>query len=162
MMNPPLLITIGLSIFILGVTVAMLTRNRTRAKAILGGLGWLGITVGLYLFGFTNLIYNGVLSLIDWAQRTVWSDTMTFGASILGGGVLLLVMSAFLKSKPLATPPAKPAKPGADQKTPAKPQQQAALPETKKSADPVTPPTSADEAAADAEIEELLRKRGIN
>ena len=88
---------------------------------------------------------------------------MSWGAGLLGGGLVLLVVARFLKSAPLAadkpTPQAKPTTPRmqpAPVTTPAK----SAAP-----AVPASPPaTGAPKPGIDpedAEIEALLRKRGI-
>lgn len=150
-----LLVTIALTIVILAIAAGMTARSR-RARPAVMGLGLALIPVGLYLTGVTQLLADAVVALIDWLMRTPWTVVTSWGLGLFLGGVLLLVIGAFLpktsraaQAAPAARTPGpatRPAvTPGADPKTTA-PAKRAA----EKGVDP-----------EDAEIEALLRKRGI-
>lgn len=161
-MEAALFITICLMTVIAAATAGLFARGRN-PKTLVAGIGLVVLPLGLYLTGITRLAYNGVLSLIDWAQRTVWNDTMTWGAGLAGLGIVLLVVAGFMKTKARprqvrarsAEQPSvaeKPAQPGVGQGT--KP---AAAAPTQPKQDKKQPAMDPE----DAEIEALLRKRGI-
>ncbi|AQP44797.1 hypothetical protein [Tessaracoccus flavus] len=155
------IITLALAIGILAIAAGLTARSR-RARPAVAGLGLAMIPVGLYLTGLTTLIINGVRSIIDWLMRTPWTDAISWGIGLLVGGIVLLVIAGFLpreaKPRPVhpdarATAPAKQASTAPGQRPvapPAKPGPAPATAKSKAAADP-----------EDAEIEELLRKRGI-
>lgn len=159
-MQPVLFATIGAMVLVAAISAGLWAR-RPGARPIIGGVGALLGLAGLYLLGVMQLLYNGIVSIVDWVARTAWDQTMTWGAGLLGGGLLLLVVARFLKSAPLSserqsTTPAKqaPAHPG----SPARP----AAPTPRQVPPPAagtTQKTGVD--PEDAEIEALLRKRGI-
>ncbi|MDF1489842.1 hypothetical protein [Tessaracoccus caeni] len=162
-MDIALLATIGLMLLIAGVSAGLWGRSH-RLRPIVGGIGLLVVPLGLWLFGITDLAVNGVQSLIDWAQRTVWNDMLTWGAGLTGAGLLVFIISRFMPSEP------KPAKPAAQQKAAPAPKPTAGLTGQAPKA-PVAPPSATKSTPAapqasgadaeDAEIEALLRKRGI-
>lgn len=164
-MEAALFITICLMTVIAAATAGLFARGRN-PKTLVAGIGLVVIPLGLYLTGVTHLAYNGVLSLIDWAQRTVWTDAMTWGAGLAGFGIVLLVVAGFMKTK--ARPKQERVK--AQQPQPGvagKPAPQAAVGAGGGSAAPAKAaprPKGGKQAAVDpedAEIEALLRKRGI-
>lgn len=162
-MDASLIITIFLMALVVAVTAGLWARSRG-ARPIMGGIGMLLIPLGLYFLGITRLAYNGVISLIDWAQRTVWSQTMTWGVSLVGVGVLMFVVSRFIKpapphvsqkrTQPAVTPP-----PGTRPPTTARPAT-AAVPATSASVGR-TAPKPEKTSSEDAEVEDILRKRGL-
>ncbi len=160
-MDASLIITIFLMALVIAVTAGLWARSRG-ARPLMGGIGVLLIPLGLHLLGITRLAYNGVISLIDWAQRTVWSQTMTWGVSLVGVGLLMFVVSRFIK----------PAPPHVSEKkaTPAvAPQQPAGRPGTNRTPTPAVAATSPgsrpvqkqDKTNEDSEVEDILRKRGL-
>ncbi|MCC2593205.1 hypothetical protein LKO27_07260 [Tessaracoccus sp. OS52] len=166
-MEAALFITICLMTVIAAITAGLFARHRN-PKSLVAGIGLVLIPLGLYLTGLMRLIYNGVLSIIDWAQRTVWDDTMSWGAGLLGAGVVLLVIAGFIKSRPRPRQ-AQTATPSAEPKVTGRPAQQQAVttgkPQPAASATAAKPTAKGGKDSAldpeDAEIEALLRKRGI-
>ncbi len=166
-MDVPLIITIALMVFFAAVFAGLWAR-RPGVRPVLAGLGLVLIPLGLWLLGITDLAYNGVLSIIDWAQRTVWSTTMTWGASLAGAGLLLFLISRFIK-------PAQ-RKAVTQSETPAVARNQAQAPVTtqRPGASAASAPPAGQSAAGqpapgqpqkktaeDAEVEDILRKRGL-
>lgn len=151
-----LLLTIGLTIVILALTAGLTARSR-RARPAVMGLGWAMIPVGLYLTGLTQVIVDGIRAFIDWLMRTPWTVATSWGLGLFVGGVLVIVIAAFLPKTRKASAPSVPQRPAAPGKRPqvqspaqaAKPTP-APQPEAQRGVDP-----------EDAEIEALLRKRGI-
>ncbi|MGV8846946.1 hypothetical protein [Tessaracoccus sp.] len=155
-MDSSLVITVFLMALIVAVTAGLWARSRG-ARPLMGGIGVLLIPLGLYLLGITELAYNGVISLITWAQRTVWSPTMTWGVSLAGVGVLMFLASRLIKpaerrvveksspspqvaSRPAAATPARTVAPASV----------VAKPEAKQA-----------KTSEDDEVEDILRKRGL-
>lgn len=157
-MSLSLLVTIVLMVLVLAISVGLWARHH-RARPLVGGIGLMLVPLGLYLLGITDLAVNGVISIIDWAQRTVWDDIMTWGAGLAGAGLLLAVIAQFLPKgpKPVQQGTQRPVAGAAGrpqvQGRPAEPAKPQARPAQPKSKDGLT-----DE---DREIEELLRRRGI-
>lgn len=161
-MEPVLLITIGLMTVIAAVTAGLFARGRN-PRTLVAGVGLFLLPLGMYLTGVTHLAFNGVLSLVDWAQRTVWTDAMTWGSGIAGFGIVLLVVAGFMKTT------ARPKQARAGRTKPAvegKPSQPAVADTSKSTQNtPAAPAPKGGKQPAmdpeDAEIEALLRKRGI-
>ncbi|MFT3887180.1 MAG: hypothetical protein QM713_03320 [Arachnia sp.] len=156
-----LLVSIGLAVVIAAATVGFTSRSRSAKTAVLG-LGWTALPIGLWLTGLTDLTINGVRSLIDWFQRTSFTTATAWGLGLLVGGIVFVIVGAMLPKKaPAARPQAKPVAGGqrpqvaAPSAAPTKPvQAPAAKPAPKQAQAKGLDPE-------DAEIEELLRKRGI-
>lgn len=150
--------TIVLSLIcVVGAVVAWTTRRSPRG--VVRGVGLALVPVGLLLLGWMDLLINGFFSLVDWAQRTVWVQTMTTGAVIAAIGVLLVLGSSFLRAgQPVTRKPVEQA-PGT--KTP---QVTSGRSTSAKAASPRPAEKKAGQPGLDAEdleIEALLKKRGI-
>ena len=132
----------------------------TLSLTVLGGIWtWAafqrrGLTSGLRALGFTLLplaayltktlqMFTRIVDAIgDWATRLVFSPTVWLGVVLAGIGTVLIVVSGMLRARQLGTPPRGRAElpgDGGSRKAPA---------------------SGADSEMA--EIEALLRKRGIN
>lgn len=154
-MDSSLVITVFLMALIVAVTAGLWARSRG-ARPLMGGIGALLIPLGLYLLGITELAYNGVISIIEWAQRTSWSPTMTWGASLAGVGVLMFLTSRLIKPTERrvvekSTSPQVASRPAAA--TPARtvaPTSAVAKPEAKQA-----------KTSEEVEVEDILRKRGL-
>lgn len=169
-MSVALLLTLGLTIVIVAIFAGLYARNRG-LKTLLMGLGLALILPGLYLLGFTGLLINGIRSLIDWAQRTVFDTEMTVGAVLLGLGVLLFLVSLALapKKRQLDSPGRRPRTP-ANQRKVGAPTRNTTQPTgtsssasrgTSSSTAKGTPATSVPTDSEDDEVEQILRRRGI-
>lgn len=148
-------ITLGVAIFFAAVTAGLFANNRS-PKTLLGGLGLTLLPLGLYFFGLTDLLVNGIQSIIDWAQRTVFDTTMTIGAVMLGVAVLLLIVAGFIKPRQRKAPQPQ-ATGGASQRA-VSGTRPAAQPQQPTAKNPASGKTDKGE---DDEIEAILRRRGI-
>ena len=161
-MDASLIITIFLMALVIAVTAGLWARSRG-ARPLMGGTGMLMIPLGLYFLGVTRLAYNGVISLIDWAQRTAWSPTMTWGISLVGVGILLFIVSRFITpaaphvSEKRPQPAVAPQQGGRTQAT-ARPSAPAVPATTTPAAKPAT---KQEKTTEDDEVEAILRKRGL-
>ena len=155
-----LIFTIGLSLLIAAVAAGLTARSR-RARPAVMGAGLIAAIVGLYLTGVTQLAENGVQSLIDWFQRTPFTTVTAWGLGLAVGGLVLFVVGSFLSKTPKA-----PREPRAT--TPQVPGSSRPQVNTTRTAAPTQAPQQRAPKPAqkgldaeDAEIEALLRKRGI-
>ncbi len=160
-MDASLIITIFLMALVVAITAGLWARSRG-ARPIMGGIGMLLIPLGLYFLGITRLAYNGAISLIDWAQRTTWSQTMTWGVSLVGVGFLLFVFSRLIKpAQPHVTDkqtrPAVAPRPGVQPQGANRPSTPA-VPATTSARRPAP---KQEKTTEDAEVEDILRKRGL-
>ncbi len=159
-MEISLIVTIALVVIVVAVTAGLWAARRT-TRPVLMGLGLALASVGLYLTQLTRLAINGILSIVDWAQRTPWSEAMTWGAGLLAAGIVLLGIGAALKSGPTRAPreTARPATPAPGPREGVSAGQRPSVTEPKRP----TPKPAADKHTdpEDAEIEAILRKRGI-
>lgn len=151
--------TIAAAVVILAITAGV-TARKGRIRPLLIGLGLALIPVGLYLTGVLRLMINGVTSIVDWFQRTMFTDGIAWGLGLLVGGVLLSIVGVALPKKPARERAAK------EQPAPRQVPKQSAQPllATKPAAQPGKPAPKAKPKDAPGEfdeIEELLRKRGI-
>lgn len=165
-MSFSLLLTIGLTLVFVASAAGLTARSRS-ARPLVMGLGMAAVPVGLFLTGVTDLTLNGIASLVDWFGRTEFTNLTAWGLGLALGGLALAVGGSFLPKatksveapqQPQVSPKAAPQQgaPGTPQVSPgsakgaAKPQQTGSQPAAQKGLDP-----------EDAEIEALLRKRGI-
>ncbi|GAA4892489.1 hypothetical protein GCM10025789_06940 [Tessaracoccus lubricantis] len=164
--------TIAAAVVILAIA-AGITARLGRLRPLLIGLGLAAIPVGLYLTGLLRLIINGIISLVAWFQRTVFTDAVAWGLGLLVGGVVLIVVGLMLPRKParerVAPQPAAREVPATGERGRQLPSAGTTRSSTGGPA-PSSPAAAAKPAAApaqkgtdpeDAEIEALLRKRGI-
>lgn len=159
-MDVPLIITIALMVFFAAIFAGLWAR-RPGIRPVLGGLGLVLIPLGFWLFGLTNLMYNGVLSIIDWAQRTTWTTTMTWGASLAGAGLLVFLISRFIRpaERKAVTKSEAPAVAPAPASVPVRRAGSKVAPTP--SAGQPTPAQPEKKTAEDSEVEDILRKRGL-
>ncbi len=160
-MAVPLFVTIAVMTVIVAVTAGLFARSRS-IRLLVAGVGLALLPLALYLTGLLTLTVNGIASLIAWARRTGWTDSMSWGAGLGALGVVMLLASGFLPKgdKAPKAPKAKPV--GSGKKDVLGTGQRLAAPPTPaKPASPKAAP-AASKASEFDEIEELLKKRGIN
>lgn len=163
-----LIITVGLTLVILAVAAGLTARSHS-ARPLVRGLGLAAIPVGYHLVGFTDLTINGVISLIEWFQRTVFTNQTAWGIGLLVGGIAIFALGALLPkhSRPAVKAEKAPAQPAAPSRPTTRPVEavpggRTAAPTSSPAATPAAKPAQQKGLdAEDAEIEALLRKRGI-
>ena len=94
-MGTSLFVTIAVMTVIVAITAGLFARGRS-SRALLAGIGFTLLPLGLFLTGMSDLLVSGIESLIAWVDRTGWTNTMSWGAGIGGLGILLLVVARFL------------------------------------------------------------------
>ncbi|MDO4718133.1 MAG: hypothetical protein Q4B08_11330 [Propionibacteriaceae bacterium] len=77
----------------LGVWAFVIHRSwRALARGIGAGVAF----VGVLFLGFTDLVIQGVLGLVNWIQTTVWTQQMTNAAIATGIGAVIVILAGYL------------------------------------------------------------------
>ena len=161
-MDAPLIITIALMVFFAAIFAGLWAR-RPGVRPVMGGLGLVLIPLGLWLLGVTDLAYNGVISIIDWAQRTVWTTTMTWGVSLAGAGLVIFLISRFISpaQRKAVTKTDRPEVAPRSQQSTSSASRPGARTASAAPAGQPAPVERQKKTAEDAEVEDILRKRGL-
>ncbi|MDA8437336.1 MAG: hypothetical protein M0Z51_00565 [Propionibacterium sp.] len=156
---------IGLIVVVLAVTAIRWGRSRS-VRALLHGIGLALIIGALWIVGFLDLVLAWVRATVRWVRQTPFDTVRLVGACIGGAGLLVLIIGSAmspvsraearqrrekLRAAQTASSPAPvpgPANPGVGTSV---------EPAAKSATATATPPSDSD----DAEIEEILRRRGI-
>ncbi len=148
------LLPLCLGLTLLGLLVVIIAWRRGRRGRILQGLALALAPVALYFAGLLRLVWNGVVAIVGWASRIVFSPALWFGLSLLAVCIVLWVVGgAVVRRSRSRTRKGEPADRaaavtrGADSTRPAG-----------KRAGSTAAPVDDDMA----EIEALLKSRGIN
>ncbi len=146
-------------IALLGVIVTAIAWRRGNKGRVVQGIGVVLAPIALYFAGLLTLVWNAVVAVVGWAARIVFTPLVWLGISMLGVCLVLWVVGGIVAKrtggKEKAADPAAP-------KQVAGPGRTAAVTAGKPAA--AQPKQKQQQAPVDddlAEIEELLKKRGI-
>lgn len=151
---------VGLTL--IGLVGSYAAAKRRGAAAGARGLAWSLLPVSLYLTGLLELVWDVVKATSDWIVNLVFSPTVWSGIALFGVSVVLFVVSGVARNRGIGTKGAKPEKKSAD--TPAEPGVAGELTATGTEPAKVSrkKPKPADEAGEFDEIEDILKRHGIN
>lgn len=138
-------------IALLGVLITALAWRRGNKGRVLQGIGVVLAPIALYFAGLLTLVWNAVVAVVGWAARIVFTPLVWLGISMLGVCLVLWVVGGIVARR------TKPAKDAAPAKEAAGGRKAPAVGTGKQPAAQQQPPVDEDFA----EIEELLKKRGI-
>jgi hypothetical protein len=145
------LLPLCVGLTLLGVIATGIAWRRGNKGRVIQGVGLALAPIALYFSGILRLLWDGVVAVGTWASRIIFSPSVWFGLALLGFCIVLWVVGGVIARRF----PTKKSKATASS-TPA-----AALPATtsasRKGAKQPAPPI--DEELA--EIEALLKSRGI-
>jgi hypothetical protein len=145
---------IGLSL--IGVLVVALGWRRGNRGRVVQGVGLALAPTALYFTGLLSLLWNGVAATVGWASRILFTPSVWFGITLLGVCVVLWVVGGLLVKRSAGRAPAV-----ADGKQRSLPATSAGrAPRTGSS--PAAPKQAAPVDDDMAEIEAILKNRGIN
>lgn len=147
-------------------------------RVMLRGAGFVLMPLGLLAIGIMRLIVNGLNALIDWANATAMTALIMFGVVLAGIGVVAYLVGSFwppvlgdeaaarrqaMHDKRLATLQARASQPAPSAGT-SKPTPVAdAAPQLPVRATPPAPAqTPPAMSADDKEVDDILRRHGIN
>ena len=132
------------------------------------GLAWSLLPVSLYLTGLLELLWDVVKASVDWIVHLVFSPTVWAGVALFGVSVVLFVVSGVARNRGIGTKGAKPADADEPKQRTAAGELTATGPEparvgkrqTNKTKQ--TKPAKTQDAGEFDEIEDILKRHGIN
>jgi hypothetical protein len=151
---------------LLGLIGSWAAWRRRGAAAGVRGVAWSLLPVSLYLTGLLELVWDIVRSAVSWVTHLIFSPTVWAGAALFGVSVVLYVVSGLAKGRrsPAAEKPAK-TKPtaAAGELTSTGPAPaSASVPATKPAKAPKGAKAGKQESSEFDEIEDILKRHGIN
>lgn len=90
------LLPLCLGLTLLGLLAVIIAWRRGRRGRVLQGLALALAPVALYFSGLLRLVWNGVVAVVGWASRIVFSPAVWFGLSLLAVCIVLWVVGAAL------------------------------------------------------------------
>jgi hypothetical protein len=149
---------VGLTL--LGLIGSWFAWRRRGLAAGTRGVAWSLLPVSLYLTGLLELVWDVVRSSVSWVTHLIFSPTVWAGAALFGVSVVLYVVSGVARGRsPKAPKEKKPASP-AGELTATGPAPASATPA--KAAKPSKGKAKQQESSEFDEIEDILKRHGIN
>lgn len=93
-----LIVSAGLTL--LCVVIVALIWTRAKWRTIVWWLGLAMIPIAVWLLGLAPLVADGGDSLVGWYQGVTWDPLALTGASLVGLGVLLMLISRVMPARP--------------------------------------------------------------
>jgi hypothetical protein len=149
---------VGLTL--LGLIGSWAAWRRRGIAAGVRGVAWSLLPVSLYLTGLLELVWDVVKSTVSWVTHLIFSPTVWAGVALFGVSVVLYVVSGVARGRsPKAPKEKKPASP-AGELTATGPAPASAAPA--KAAKPSKGKAKQQESSEFDEIEDILKRHGIN
>ncbi|WP_329002127.1 hypothetical protein OHA18_03540 [Kribbella sp. NBC_00709] len=149
---------VGLTL--LGLIGSWFAFRRRGVAAGTRGVAWSLLPVSLYLTGLLELVWDVVRSTVSWVTHLIFSPTVWAGVALFGVSVVLYVVSGVARGRsPKAPKEKKPASP-AGELTATGPAPASAT--TAKAAKPSKGKAKQQDSSEFDEIEDILKRHGIN
>ncbi|WP_185446744.1 hypothetical protein [Kribbella qitaiheensis] len=166
--NDVTLLPLCVGLTLLGLIGSWIAWRRRGLAAGTRGLAWSLLPVALYMTGLLKLLWDIVKSAVTWVTHLIFSPTVWAGAALFGVSVVLYVVSGVARSRGGASekaPKTKPASAAVGELT-------ATGPAPASASAPAAKPAKAPKAKAGKaskqessefdEIEDILKRHGIN
>jgi hypothetical protein len=155
---------VGLTL--LGLIGSWFAWRRRGLAAGTRGIAWSLLPVSLYMTGLLKLLWDIVKSAVTWMTHLIFSPTVWAGAALFGVSVVLYVVSGIARGrggeKSEKAPKSKPAAATAGELTATGPAPaSASVPATKPAKAPKAKASKQESSEFD-EIEDILKRHGIN
>jgi hypothetical protein len=141
-------------------------RRRGLASGV-RGVAWSLLPVSLYMTGLLELLWDVVKSVTSWVAHLIFSPTVWAGAALFGVSIVLYVVSGLAKARRGDAPAAekktakpKPASDAIGELTASGPPAASAQPAKKPAKQ--SKPAKGQESSEFDEIEDILKRHGIN
>jgi hypothetical protein len=149
------LLPLCVGLTLLGIIATGIAWRRGNKGRVVQGVGLALAPIALYLSGLLRLLWNGIVAVGTWASTLVFSPVIWLGMALLGLCVVLWVVGGFVARRSRPATPTAPAKSATGRST------TAAVP-AKGGQSGRTPARDQGEVDPEmAEIEALLKSRGI-
>jgi hypothetical protein len=145
------LLPLCVGLTLLGVIATGIAWRRGNKGRVVQGVGLALAPIALYFSGVLRLLWNGIVAVGSWAAKIIFSPAVWFGLSLLGLCLVLWVVGGFLSRR---FPAKKPAQVTATSRA-------GSLPASSRGGAKVRQPQRAPIDEDMAEIEALLKSRGI-
>ncbi|MGC4939070.1 hypothetical protein [Kribbella sp. DT2] len=149
---------------LLGLIGSWFAWRRRGAAAGVRGVAWSLLPVSLYLTGLLELVWDVVRSAVSWVSHLIFSPTVWAGAALFGVSVVLYVVSGVAKGRRSPEKPAKtkPTAPAGELTSTGPAPASASAPAAKPAKAPKGAKASQQESSEFDEIEDILKRHGIN
>ncbi|MEV6281712.1 hypothetical protein [Kribbella sp. NPDC051770] len=149
---------------LLGLIGSWAAWRRRGAAAGVRGVAWSLLPVSLYLTGLLELVWDVVRSAVSWVSHLIFSPSVWAGAALFGVSVVLYVVSGVAKGRrsPAAEKPAKTKPTAAGELTSTGPAPASASAPAKPARAPKGAKASKQESSEFDEIEDILKRHGID
>jgi hypothetical protein len=142
---------------LLGLIASWAAWKRRGATAGVRGVAWSLLPVSLYLTGLLELVWDIVKATVDWVVHLAFSPAVWAGIALFGVSVVLFVLTGVLRSR---TPKKEPkATTGRETRGEITPTPKA---KAKAKAPTASKKTATDDSSEFDEIEDILKRHGIN
>jgi hypothetical protein len=145
------LLPLCVGLTLLGVIATGIAWRRGNKGRVVQGVGLALAPIALYFSGVLRLLWNGIVAVGSWAAKIIFSPAVWFGLSLLGLCLVLWVVGGFLARRFPAKKPAQVASTSTA----------GSLPAPSRGGAKVRQPQKAPIDEDMAEIEALLKSRGI-
>ncbi|KOX15414.1 hypothetical protein [Nocardiopsis sp. NRRL B-16309] len=157
-------LSLGAALTIVGLLITFFVWRRKGAASGLRGVAWSLLPLAAGLLGLMNAIWQFVLSLVGIVAGLVFNPLVWAGAAMVGVSVVLYVVSGFMRVRGVGTAPrgaAENGEGGAKAAGGAKSAGPAAAPAGQVGSKEPPKQSGGDDLSDLGDIEDLLRKRGI-
>jgi hypothetical protein len=163
------LLPLCVGLTVLGLIGSWVAWRRRGLAAGTRGVAWSLLPVSLYLTGLLELLWNVVKSTVSWVAHLIFSPTVWAGVALFGVSVVLYVVSGVARGRrgdtEAKTPKTKPASSATGELTATGPEPASASTSGKPAkAEKAPKPAKASkqESSDFDEIEDILKRHGIN
>jgi hypothetical protein len=158
---------VGLTL--LGLIGSWAAWRRRGVAAGTRGVAWSLLPVSLYLTGLLELVWDVVRSTVSWVTHLIFSPTVWAGVALFGVSVVLYVVSGVARGRRGDAPKAQKSKPAspAGELTATGPAPASAAPakaakQSSRKGSKAASPSGQQESSEFDEIEDILKRHGIN
>jgi hypothetical protein len=165
--NDVTLLPLCVGLTLLGLIGSWIAWRRRGLAAGVRGVAWSLLPVSLYMTGLLKLLWDIVKSAVSWVTHLIFSPTVWAGVALFGVSVVLYVVSGIARGRggsgaEKKAPKAKPASAAVGELTATGPAPaSASVPATKPAKAPKAKASKQESSEFD-EIEDILKRHGIN
>lgn len=151
---------VGLTL--LGLIGSWFAWRRRGVAAGTRGVAWSLLPVSLYLTGLLQLVWDVIRSTVSWVTHLIFSPTVWAGTALFGVSVVLYVVAGVARGRRGDKPKAQKSKPAGELTATGPAPASAGTSTAAKAAKPSKGKAKQQESSEFDEIEDILKRHGIN